>query len=67
MEVNIDDVVMPGDIVKDILKNDTKETVVLGPGLRREADTIFVCKAGILKKQPPAVYYVNSYQKRLDL
>ncbi|KAF7389250.1 hypothetical protein HZH66_010387 [Vespula vulgaris] len=52
------------DIVKDILKNDTKETVVLGPGLRREADTVFVCKAGILKKRPPAVYYVNSYQKR---
>ncbi|KAF7391775.1 hypothetical protein HZH68_011318 [Vespula germanica] len=64
MEVNVDDVVMPGDIVKDILKNDTKETVVLGPGLRREADTVFVCKAGILKKRPPAVYYVNSYQKR---
>ncbi|XP_035721713.1 exosome complex component RRP40-like isoform X2 [Vespa mandarinia] len=64
MEVNVDDVVMPGDIVKDIFKNDIKETVVLGPGLRREADTVFICKAGILKKRPPAVYYVNNYQKR---
>ncbi|XP_046827619.1 exosome complex component RRP40 isoform X2 [Vespa crabro] len=64
MEVNVDDIVMPGDIVKDIFKNDIKETVVLGPGLRREADTVFICKAGILKKRPPAVYYVNNYQKR---
>ncbi|XP_047359898.1 exosome complex component RRP40 [Vespa velutina] len=64
MEVNVDDVVMPGDIVKDIFKNDVKETVVLGPGLRREADTVFICKAGILKKRSPAVYYVNNYQKR---
>lgn len=64
MEVSVDDVVMPGDVIKDILSSNKKETIVLGPGLRREADTVFVCKAGILKKRHPAIYYVDSYQKR---
>ncbi|XP_003698781.1 exosome complex component RRP40 [Apis florea] len=64
MEVNIGDVVMPGDTVKDITTINKKETIILGPGLRREADTVFAYKAGILKKTEPAVYYVDSYQKR---
>lgn len=63
MEVSIGDVVMPGDAVKDITI-DKKETIILGPGLRREADTVFAYKAGILKKTEPAVYYVDTYQKR---
>lgn len=64
MEVSVGDVVMPGDIVKDIATVNKKETIVLGPGLRRESDTVFAYKAGILKKTSPAVYYVDSYQKR---
>lgn len=64
MEVNIGDVIMPGDIVKDIATMKKKETIILGPGLRREADTVFAYKAGVLKKRDPAVYYVDTYQKR---
>ncbi|KZC13273.1 PREDICTED: exosome complex component RRP40 [Dufourea novaeangliae] len=64
MEVNVGDVVMPGDVVRDIATINKKETIILGPGLRREADTVFAYKAGILKKTDPAVYYVDSYQKR---
>lgn len=64
MEVTVNDVVMPGDVIKDILSSNKKETIVLGPGLRREADAVFICKAGILKKRNPAIYYVDSYQKR---
>lgn len=69
MEVSVDDVVMPGDSLKDIKstkkegKNE-RENVILGPGLRREGDKVYVCKAGILKRRDPAVYYVDSYQKR---
>ncbi|XP_076160581.1 exosome complex component Rrp40 isoform X2 [Ptiloglossa arizonensis] len=58
------DVIMPGDIVKDIATMKKKETIILGPGLRREADTVFAYKAGVLKKRDPAVYYVDTYQKR---
>lgn len=69
MEVNVGDVVMPGDNLKSVMSikkkgKEEKETVILGPGLRREDDNVFVCKAGILKKRDPAVYYVDSYQKR---
>jgi len=70
MEVNVGDVVMPGDRLKEdvaIAKKggrSEKEIVILGPGLRREGDTVFVCKAGVLRKREPAVYYVDSYQKR---
>lgn len=69
MEVSTGDVVMPGDSLKDIksIKKEGKnerENVILGPGLRREGDKVYVCKAGILKKREPAVYYVDSYQKR---
>lgn len=64
MEVNKGDVVLPGDRIKDIAFNNEKEMAILGPGLRREDDAVFVCKAGILRKREPAVYYVDSYQKR---
>ncbi|XP_071856588.1 exosome complex component Rrp40 [Bombus fervidus] len=64
MEVSVGDVVMPGDTIKDITTINKKETIILGPGLRREADTVFAYKAGVLKKTEPAVYYVDSYQKR---
>jgi len=68
MEVDVGNVVMPGDSFKSVaLKKEGKEdkdTVILGPGLRREDDTVFVCKAGVLRKRDPVVYYVDSYQKR---
>lgn len=69
MKINVGDVVMPGDSLKSIMPvkregREEKETVILGPGLRREDDTVFACKAGILKRRDPAVYYVDSYQKR---
>lgn len=67
MEVNKGDVVLPGDMLKDIALNNEKEIVILGPGLRRDNDAVFVCKAGVLKKREPAVYYVDSYQKRYKI
>jgi len=69
MEVSVGDVVMPGDSLTNITsfkkenKNE-KEIVILGPGLRREDDAVLICKAGVLRKREPAVYYVDSYQKR---
>lgn len=67
MEVNKNDVVLPGDRLNDIILANEKEIVVLGPGLRRDDNAVFVCKAGILKKREPAVYYVDSYQKRYKI
>ncbi|XP_071644697.1 exosome complex component RRP40 [Temnothorax longispinosus] len=69
MEVDVGDVVMPGDSLNNIMPvkkegRSEKEFVILGPGLRREGDAVLVCKAGVLRKRDPAVYYVDSYQKR---
>lgn len=69
MEVDVGDVVMPGDRLKKVVSvkkegRNEKEILILGPGLRREDDAVFVCKAGVLRKREPAVYYVDSYQKR---
>ncbi|KAG7188156.1 hypothetical protein KM043_013375 [Ampulex compressa] len=64
MEVEVGEVTMPGDIVKDIATINKKERIILGPGLRREGNTVIACKAGILKKGNAFVYYVDNYQKR---
>lgn len=63
------DVVIPGDNISNIMAikkegKDEKETVILGPGLRREGDVVYICKAGVLRKREPVVYYVDCYQKR---
>ncbi|KAK0174486.1 hypothetical protein PV327_010249 [Microctonus hyperodae] len=62
-QVMIKDVMMPGDIV-EIPSEISKERIILGPGLRRDGDTIYACKAGSLKVQPPSICYIDSYQKR---
>ncbi|XP_043473089.1 exosome complex component RRP40 [Leptopilina heterotoma] len=64
MEVKIDDIVMPGDIVKEIFPSKGKIKVMLGPGLKRDGENVIVCKAGVLKRRDPFIYYVNSYEKR---
>lgn len=58
----IGDLVMPGDIIK-ITTEKPKEKIVLGPGLRRDGDIVYSCKAGVLKKRT-TIYYVDSYQRR---
>ncbi|XP_046424902.1 exosome complex component RRP40 isoform X2 [Neodiprion virginianus] len=67
MEVNIKDVVVPGDVAAEIMKSSEKERVILGPGLRRDCDRVLVTKAGVLKRRKPAIFYVDSYQKRVDI
>lgn len=63
-DVSVGDTVLPGDRLKDIKLDDEKETVILGPGLRREDNEVFVCKAGFLKKREPSAYYVDGMQRR---
>ncbi|XP_063992702.1 exosome complex component RRP40 [Diachasmimorpha longicaudata] len=63
MEVEPEEVAMPGDVIKITTEN-PKQKIVIGPGLRREGETIYACKAGILKKRSPSIYYIDSYQRR---
>ncbi len=38
--------------------------IILGPGLRREADKVFACNGGVLKKKDPNTFWVDSHRKR---
>lgn len=65
----IDRVVMPGDIlgqVKDLQSSsDKKVKLRLGPGLRQDKDDIIAFKSGVLRHRSPAVYWIDSNQKRV--
>lgn len=64
MKVSIGDVVLPGDVSEEIVAAGGKGKVILGPGLRKDSDCIYVTKPGILKKRNPNTYWIDSYQKR---
>ena len=63
IHAKVNEVVLPGDVLKNIDNKDSKFTVILGPGLRRDGDLVYACKAGLLRKRSN-IYYVDSYQKR---
>lgn len=58
------EIVMPGDTIKIVTPQNPKEKIILGPGLRRDGDNLYACKAGLLKLRTPSIYYVDSYQRR---
>ncbi|KAI5637308.1 KH domain-containing protein [Phthorimaea operculella] len=64
MKVAVGDVVLPGDFCEEIIVAGEKSKVILGPGLRKEIDKVYVSKAGILKKRAPNTYWVDNHQKR---
>jgi len=61
--MNVNSVVMPGEVVE---LEATLESVVVGPGLRREVgEVVVVTRAGVLrKKEPGPVYWVDCHSKR---
>lgn len=63
MEVNIGDVVLPGEVIQVPDAND-RSKIILGPGLRRHLDQVVISKSGVLRVKAPNVYWVDNYQKR---
>ncbi|GFG37079.1 hypothetical protein Cfor_05753 [Coptotermes formosanus] len=63
MGINVDDVVVPGDVIQVPNEND-KAKFILGPGLRRHADQILVTTSGVLRKKASNVYWVDCHRKR---
>ncbi|XP_063536687.1 exosome complex component RRP40 [Cydia strobilella] len=64
MKVSVGDVVLPGDYCEEITNVGEKSKVILGPGLGRELDKVYMTKAGILRKRSPNTYWVDNQQKR---
>lgn len=64
MIVRPGDVVLPGDVVSEISSLSSKIKIILGPGLKRDSDKVFTCKAGVLQKREPNTFWVDNHQKR---
>lgn len=65
--IAVDRVVLPGDNIRELTDTqepDHKQHVILGPGLRREGEKVVVTKPGVLRTKTPAVFWVDSHQKR---
>lgn len=59
-----DRIVMPGEVVKEAMDLAGKnKKVVLGPGLRKQGQTILSSRSGVLKRKAN-VFFVDSFQKR---
>jgi exosome complex component RRP40 len=63
MGINVNDVVVPGDVIQVPNEND-KEKFILGPGLQRHMDQILVTTSGVLRKKASNVYWVDCHRKR---
>lgn len=59
----INEVVLPGQILKEINTASNKK-ITLGPGLKRVANNIIICKCGILRRKGSNFFWVDSLQKR---
>jgi len=63
---HVGDVVMPGDEIHLVADSpDDKSSIVIGPGLRQNLETIVAIKPGVLRFREPAVYWVDCHQKRV--
>lgn len=65
MGAQVGDVVLPGDEISITLPEQPKKLkVFLGPGLRKQDDLVYACKAGILKQKSSNIFWVDAIQKR---
>lgn len=60
-------VVLPGDVIQNLKESETSGKIILGPGLRREVDSVMSYRPGILTHKEPNVYWIDSHHKRVWL
>lgn len=54
--------ILAGDTID--LKNEKKNKIILGPGLRISSEKVVACASGLLEKKDPNTYWINYAQKR---
>lgn len=59
-------VVIPGDVIPGLETTKSSNKIVLGPGLRRELDSIVATKCGFLRRREPNIYWVDNHQKKVS-
>jgi hypothetical protein len=65
MQALVDEAVLPGDVVGNIVGS--SEAIRLGPGLTQNGEAIVATKAGILRYRGPDKYWIENSQKRVRL
>lgn len=60
----VDDIVLPGDLLSELKVSEKSGKTVLGPGLQANAESVQVIKPGILRFKEPNFYWIDSHQKR---
>ena len=65
MATHVDRIVLPGDKINNLKESEASKKVILGPGLRIEAEDVYACKPGVLKFREPNVYWIDTHQKRV--
>jgi len=62
----VGDVVLPGDGIHIDFENpNDRPSIVIGPGLRQNLDSVIATKPGVLRFREPAVYWIDCHQKRV--
>lgn len=64
MAEKVGKVVLPGDTLEEVQEKNSKQKIIIGPGLRRDGQKIYVTKCGILRQREPCVFWVDCQQKR---
>ena len=63
---HVGDVVLPGDEIHiDAEDPGDKSSIVIGPGLCQNLDSVVATKPGVLRFREPAVYWIDCHQKRV--
>lgn len=60
------EVVLPGQVLKEADLATKKKKLILGPGLKRVANDVVVCRCGLLRKKNQNMFWVDSLQKRYN-
>ncbi|KAH3721190.1 exosome complex component RRP40-like [Dreissena polymorpha] len=64
MADHVGKLLLPGDKLENLSVSEKTSKAVLGPGLRKDEEDIFVTKPGILRHKEPNIYWIDSHQKR---
>lgn len=65
MAARVGKIYMPGDKLENLKVSEKSSKAVIGPGLRQEAEEVFVSKPGVLRHKEPNIYWIDSHQKRV--
>lgn len=59
-------IVLAGEIIEELSDLEESVKIILGPGLRSEANKVLATKCGLLRKKGNSTYWIDNHQKRVS-